>query len=144
MKLWNVSGDGKPWKVELDVRDLGGHLGFTRRARVGTLSGRVREATHGVAAVGAFPLGLKVKLGLVRGKYLPAGLHAAEASFLSASSLSAFRAAGVRSVWSCMMPLANTPRCAQSVGWSGWSGSDVPYCLGQVPHDAQVPGVPAC
>ena len=33
--------------------DLGGHLDFTRRARAGTLSRRVREATHGVAAVGA-------------------------------------------------------------------------------------------
>ena len=26
MKLWDVSGDGKVWKVQLDVRDLGGHL----------------------------------------------------------------------------------------------------------------------
>ena len=51
---------------------------------------------------------LKVKLGLARGKYLPAGLHAAEASYVSASSLSAFRAAIVWSVWSCKMPLANT------------------------------------
>ena len=35
MKLSDVSGDGKPWKVELDVRDLGGHLDFTKRARAG-------------------------------------------------------------------------------------------------------------
>ena len=56
-----------------------------------------------------FPLGFQVKLGLVRGKYLPAGLHAAEASYVSASSLSAFRAAFVRSVWSSKTPLANTP-----------------------------------
>ena len=35
MKLWNVSGDGKPWKVELDVQDLGGHLDFTGRAGLG-------------------------------------------------------------------------------------------------------------
>ena len=39
MKLWDISGDGKVWKVQLDVRDLGGHLDFTRRAR------RVRDAT---------------------------------------------------------------------------------------------------
>ena len=32
-------------KVQLDVRDLGGHLDFTRRARAGTLSNRVRDAT---------------------------------------------------------------------------------------------------
>ena len=28
MKLWDVSGDGGFWKVQLDVRDLGGHLHF--------------------------------------------------------------------------------------------------------------------
>ena len=55
-------------------------------------------ATFGVAAVGALPLGFQVKLGLVRGKYLPAGLHVAEASYVSSSSISAFRAAIVRAV----------------------------------------------
>ena len=108
MKLWDISGDGGFWKVQLDIRDLGGHLDFTYRARAGTLSRRVGEATVGVAAVGALPLGFQVKLGLVRGKYLPAGLHAAEASYVSSSSISAFRAAIVRSVWSTRMPLANT------------------------------------
>ena len=43
MKFWDISGDGKVWKVQLDVRDLGGHLDFTRRARAGTLSNRVRR-----------------------------------------------------------------------------------------------------
>ena len=90
MKLWDISGDGGFWKVQLDGRDLGGHLDFTRRARAGTLSKRICEATSGVASVGASPLGFKVKLGLVRGKYLPAGLHAAEASYVSSSSISAF------------------------------------------------------
>ena len=28
MNLSDVSGDGRPWTVELDVRDLGGHLDF--------------------------------------------------------------------------------------------------------------------
>ena len=100
MRLWDISGVGSFWKVQLDVRDIGGHLDFTRRARAGTLSKRVGEATVGVAAVGALPLGFKVKLGLVRGKYLPAGLHAAEASYVSSSSISSFRAAIVRAVWS--------------------------------------------
>ena len=58
---------------------------------------------------GALLLGFEVKLGLVRRKYLLAGLHAAEASHVSASSLSAFRGAIVRSVWSSKMPVANTP-----------------------------------
>ena len=47
------------------------------------------KATVGVAAVGALRLWFLVKLGLVRGKYLPAGLHAAEASYVSSSSISA-------------------------------------------------------
>ena len=46
----------------MGVRDLGGHLDFTRRARAGTLSKRVGEAAVGVAAVGALPLGFQVKL----------------------------------------------------------------------------------
>ena len=107
MKLWDVSGGGSFWKVQLDVRDLGGHLDFTRRARAGTLSKRVRQATFGVAAVGALPLGFLVKLGLVRGKYLPAGFHAAEASYVASSSNSALQAAIDRAVWSSKMPLAN-------------------------------------
>ena len=38
MKPWNVSGDGKPWKVGLDVRDLGGHLDDgSRMPRMGLL-----------------------------------------------------------------------------------------------------------
>ena len=45
MKLWDVAGDGGFWNVQLDVRDLGGHLEFTLRARAGTLSKRVGEAT---------------------------------------------------------------------------------------------------
>ena len=97
MKLWDISGDGGFWRVQLDVRDLGGHLDFTFRARAGTLSRRVGGATVGVAAVGALPLGFQVKLGLIRGKFLSAGLHAAEASYVSCA------------VWSTQMPLANVP-----------------------------------
>ena len=109
MKLWDTSGNGGFWNVQLDVRDLGGHLDFTFRARAGTLSNRVGKATDGVASVGALPQGFQVKLGLVRGKYLPAGLHAAEASYVSSSSMSAFRAAIDRAVWSSKMPLASAP-----------------------------------
>ena len=38
----------------------GRSFGFTPRARAGALSPWVREATHGVAAVGALLLGFKV------------------------------------------------------------------------------------
>ena len=109
MKLWDISGDGGFWNVQLDVRDLGGHPDFTFRSRAGTLSKRVGHSTVGVASVGALPLGFQVKLGLVRGKYLPAGLHAAETSYVLSSSFSALRAAFVRAVWSSKMRLANAP-----------------------------------
>ena len=72
-------------------------------------SDRIREAAFGVAAVGALSIGFLVQLSLIRGKYLPAGLHAAEASYVSSSSISAYRAATVRAVWSSKMPLANAP-----------------------------------
>ena len=52
MRLWDVSGDGQPWKVELDIGDLGGHLDFSWRARAGTLSERVKEATPWAAFLG--------------------------------------------------------------------------------------------
>ena len=47
MKLWDISGDGGSfWKVQLDVRDLGGHLDFTRRVgQVLFLKGLVRPYT---------------------------------------------------------------------------------------------------
>ena len=48
--------------MELDVRDLGGHLEFTRRARAGTLSKSVKDATRAVAAVGALPWGFRLNL----------------------------------------------------------------------------------
>ena len=57
MKLWDISGDGKVWKVQFDIRDLGGPIDLTRRARAGTLSARVRGATDAVAAVGALHVG---------------------------------------------------------------------------------------
>ena len=134
LKLWDVSGNGGFWKVQLDVRDLGGHLDFTFRARAGTLSKRVGVASVGVASVGALPLVFQVKLGLVRGKYLPAGFHAAEASYVSSSSSSAFRAAIVRAVLSSRMPLANAPAILNLL--DGPVGVDP--ALVSVSNDAQV------
>ena len=42
MMLWDISGDGGFWKVQLDVRDLGGHLDFTFRGPVLSPKGLVR------------------------------------------------------------------------------------------------------
>ena len=49
---------------------------------------------------------------------LPAGLHAVEASYVAASSLSALRAAIVRSVWSGRMQRANTPAVHNLLEWT--------------------------
>ena len=84
----------------MDVRDLGGHLDFTRRARAGTLSKRVKEASHEVAAVRALPLCFSIcQLGctLLRHRMLLPPL-------LALSGL-----AIVRAVWSNKMHLANAP-----------------------------------
>ena len=78
MKLWDISGDGKVWKVQSDIRDLGGISILPKGPGLVPLSNRV-------VAVGALPLGFQVMLGLVRGKYIPAVLHAAEASYVSSS-----------------------------------------------------------
>ena len=66
MKLWDISGDGGFWKVQLD---------FTFRARAGTLSKRVGEATVGVASVGALPQGFQVKLEVLTGSTANLGMH---------------------------------------------------------------------
>ena len=83
-------------------------------------------------------MGFQVKLGLVRGKYLPAGLHAAEASYVSSSSISAFRAAIVRAVWSTKMPLANTPAILNLLDGPVDVDPAFSCCLVQVSDDAQV------
>ena len=98
MKLWDVSSDGKPWKVELDVRDLRGHLGFTKRRGLGHSLDGSRMLRMALLLLVRFPLGFGLNWAWFGSKYLPAGLHAAEASHVSASSLSAFRASIVRSV----------------------------------------------
>ena len=41
MKCWAVSDTGNKWSVRLDVRDLGGHLDSTLRARAATLGYRI-------------------------------------------------------------------------------------------------------
>ena len=90
MKLWDISGDGGFWKVQLDVRDLGGHLDFTYRARAGTLSRRVGGATVVLLRLVLCLWDLSLKLDLVRGKYLlTSGLMVAEKIFplLGASRL---------------------------------------------------------
>ena len=106
MKLWDISGDGRFWKVQLDVRDLGNTLISPIGLGQVLCLAESRKLLLVWLTVGALPLSFQVKLGLVRGKYIPAGLRAAEASCVSALL---FRAAIVWAVWSSKMPLAHTP-----------------------------------
>ena len=101
----------------------------------------MREATIGVAAVGALPLGFRPMLGIVQGKFLPVGMHAVEASYVSA--LSVLRAAIVRAVWSGKMPLAGALVFLNLLDGPVGGGFCCTHCLGQVQDDALVSGVSA-
>ena len=54
-----MSGDGEPWTVQFDVKNLGGHLDLQRGARVGILSGRSRMLRMEYAVVGVLLLGFR-------------------------------------------------------------------------------------
>ena len=57
MKCWVVSDAGDQWSVRLDIRDLGGHLDSTFRARAVTLGFRMTAAIPRVRAVACPSLG---------------------------------------------------------------------------------------
>ena len=95
--------------MQLDVWDPGGHLDFTRRARAGALSNRVKEATLGVTAVGALPFGFQFKLGLARVSICRLVYMLLRHLMFLLLPLSPSGLLIVRSVWSCKMRLASTP-----------------------------------
>ena len=90
MKNWAISAGNKGLAIKLYVRDLGGHLDITNRARAGTLAQRVVRATSQVPMVGALPFGFLRLVSFVRNKFLPAGLHGAEGSHISVRNLNSF------------------------------------------------------
>ena len=59
MKSWVISSEDDDWKVELDIRDICGHLDTTLQGRPGTISGRIQKENTQLAADGALPLGFK-------------------------------------------------------------------------------------
>ena len=108
MNNWAILAGDKSWGTKLDVRDLGGHLNVTLRARAGTLSRRAASATSHVHMFGALPFGFLMLISLVRSKYLPARLHGAEGAAISCGSLDSFRTGIVRACWPKKLPMANT------------------------------------
>ena len=107
MKDWAISCGNKSWAVKLDIQDLGGHLDVTNRARAHTLSSRADKATVGVHLVSALPFGFLRLVGIVRSKFLPAGLHGCEGAPISIRKVDSFRTANVRACWPRKLPMAN-------------------------------------
>ena len=107
MRNWIISAGNKGWGIKLDVRDLGGHLDMTNRARAGTLARLVVLATSQVRMVGALPFGFLRLVGFTRAEFLPAGLHGSEGSHVSSKNLSAFRTGIVKACWPRKLPMAN-------------------------------------
>ena len=107
MKDWTIDDEGHRWTVQLDVRDLGGHLDATKRARAATLARRATAVLGKVPVVGALPLGFGGKLRILRTMHTPAALHGCEASHFLADPTGKLRTAYVGAVTSGSMPLAN-------------------------------------
>ena len=131
MKSWSISVCNRGWAIKLDVRDLGGHLDITNRARAGTLARRAVQATSQVRMVGALPFGFLRLVGFVRAKFLPAGLHGAEGSHISCKNLSSFRTGIVKACWPRKLPMANphavlslldAPDCCDPEMYFIWNG----------------------
>ena len=107
MKCWVVSDAGDQLSVKLDVRDLGGHLDSTLRARAGTLGFRMSAALPRVRAVAVLLLDFIGRLRILRTMHLPAALHGAEASLVSLSGLRRLRTAFCQAALSGGLRLAN-------------------------------------
>ena len=101
MEDWVLSDSGDRWSVNLDVGDLGGHLGAALDGRGGLLLARI-------LVVMALPLDFSVKLRVLCTKFLPGALHGIDASVLSLGWLHRLRSACVSAVWSRKVPLAHT------------------------------------
>ena len=107
MTYWSMSAGDGGWAVRLDVRDLGGHLDVTRRARAGTLAARVSMTMSQVPLVGAMHSGFLRSAGFVRSKFLSAWLHGAEGVAFSGKSLDTFRTSIVRACWPRKLIVSN-------------------------------------
>ena len=67
---WAVSDTGDKCSVRLDVRDLGGHLDCTLRARATTLVYRIPAAVPRVHSIAVLPLDFCGRLRILRTMHL--------------------------------------------------------------------------
>ena len=123
MKCWSVFDTGDKWSVRLDIRDLGGHLDSTLRARAATLGSRISAAVPRVHSVAVFPLDFCGRLRILRSMHLPAALHGVEASLVSISGLRSLRAAFGQAALSGSLRLTNPGAVLMSL-LDGPVGSD--------------------
>ena len=107
MKGWVVSDAGDRWTVKLDVRDLGGHLYSTLRARAATLGYRISAAVPRVHSVAVLPLDFCGRLRILRSMHSLAALHGVEASLVSISGLRRLRSTFGRAAMSGGLRLAS-------------------------------------
>ena len=114
MSKWLVSDPGDRCSAKLDIRDLGGHLDVTRRARAATLCSWRSSMLPRVLALPALPLDFCGKLHLLKTMHVLAALHGAEASVVAQDGLRKLRTAFVRAVLSGALTLA-TPGAVPSL-----------------------------
>ena len=87
-----VTDEGDRWSVNLDVRDLGGHLDTTFRGSA-TLDTRDRLVIARLILIFALPLDVHGRPRVIRTMFIPGALHGIEASFLSETGLRKLRSA---------------------------------------------------
>ena len=136
MKDWVLSQEGEKWTVQLDVRDLGGHLDTTFRGW--SAAARVRLVVARLVLVLILPLPFHGRVRVVWTMFIPGALHDIEASLLSSSSLRKLRSSTSKVVRSRRQSLANVG----SLYLACCMRSCVLYCMVPVPYDSEVSGLP--
>ena len=71
MRDWIVTDEGDKWSVELDFRDLGGHLDTTFRGWSATLATRVRMVIARLVLIFVLPLDFYGRLRVIRSTFIP-------------------------------------------------------------------------
>ena len=112
---------------QFNVWDLGGHLDTTFRGWSSTSATRVRLVISRLVLIFALSLDFHGRVRIVRSMFLPAALHAIEASLLSSDSLRKLRSSIHSVVWSCRQPLASVGAVLSLL--DGSTGCDPAFCV---------------
>ena len=124
-----MTDEGDRWSVELDGRDIGGHLDATFGFWSATLASRVRLVIARLIIVFVFLLDFYRRLKVIRSMFNPGALHGIEDSFLADVSLRELRTAIFKVVWSSRQRLANVGAVQCSVCSMVRLGCDPAFCV---------------